>query len=423
MTIEEYLTVNKWLERLSPSTQRLNKDSIKRFIKWLSIYGGEFKNYTPDDLIEYQKNANNGNKFNILDYIEKYVSNVNGTTSYKKNIYNQLRSFFLHNRTELPKDPSFKIRGNREKIQGILKIEEIRDLILSSSLMYQSVFMAMFSAGLGSEELVYWSNNGWDKLKKDIENEEKIISIKLPGRKGRKNEAPFFSYLGGDALEKLNGWANIRPINSKSIFIDQHGNPLTKKGLYMYWFRHLNKLGYSERQFKRTGRAPHELRDCFRSQWAKSGANSDIAESMMGHVVDPLGYNKAYLDQDFAKKEYRKALPFLNIFSSNRPYGQVSEEIVNDLQEQIFELKQFQTNIMNILMNNKDSALESVFSNLERNKFNITERNVESSLNATALEKGISIDETKKQLIKNAEDFLEKANKNITKLKLIKNKE
>jgi len=34
-------------------------------------------------------------------------------------------------------------------------------------------------------------------------------------------------------------------------------------------------------------------------------------------------------------KEYRKALPWLNIMSSNRPYGLVSEDIIEELDEKV----------------------------------------------------------------------------------------
>ncbi len=37
----------------------------------------------------------------------------------------------------------------------------------------------------------------------------------------------------------------------------------------------------------------------------------------MGHIVDPLGYNKANYDQEYMKLEYSKAEPFLNVISQD----------------------------------------------------------------------------------------------------------
>ena len=58
----------------------------------------------------------------------------------------------------------------------------------------------------------------------------------------------------------------------------------------------------------------------------------------MGHSVDPLEYNKAVRDEKWARREYRKALPFLNILSSARPFGQIDEDIVESQERKIQDL-------------------------------------------------------------------------------------
>ncbi len=67
----------------------------------------------------------------------------------------------------------------------------------------------------------------------------------------------------------------------------------------------------------RTGKGLHELRDAFRTRYHKSLGDPLVAEFMMGHQVDPLGYNKAMDDIDYVKREYRKAEPWLNIISED----------------------------------------------------------------------------------------------------------
>lgn len=59
----------------------------------------------------------------------------------------------------------------------------------------------------------------------------------------------------------------------------------------------------------------------------------------MGHVVDPLEYNKAHYDRKWVRKEYTKALPFLNIMSSGRPFGQVDEDEIESLRRKVRELE------------------------------------------------------------------------------------
>lgn len=68
---------------------------------------------------------------------------------------------------------------------------------------------------------------------------------------------------------------------------------------------------------------------------ARSGANTDIAEYLMGHTIDPLGYNQISRDVEYAKKEYLQALPYLNIL--DKPPSEINKETI--LQNRITELE------------------------------------------------------------------------------------
>ena len=68
----------------------------------------------------------------------------------------------------------------------------------------------------------------------------------------------------------------------------------------------------------------------------------------MGHIVDPLGYNKASYEQEYMKLEYSKAEPFLNVISQD-PTKIDQYELIrnqNDHKEQIETL----TNTLEIAM-------------------------------------------------------------------------
>ena len=51
----------------------------------------------------------------------------------------------------------------------------------------------------------------------------------------------------------------------------------------------------------------------------------------MGHVVDPLGYDKSFDDETYTRREYEKALPFVNLLSSDRGFGKVDESEIERL--------------------------------------------------------------------------------------------
>jgi integrase len=352
MVAEGSFSVEKWLSRLAPSTARMNRHELGYFMKWLKSNGGHFSDYTPDMLVEYQKKAADGHQYDILDFVQSWVQTLKGRYETKRHRYNAVRSFFAHNRAHLPPDKSFKIRSDIPPVRAMLSAEDVRNIVLSCNVMYRAVFLCLLMGGMGQEEFIWWSNNGLDKLKKDLKREKDIIRIDLPGRKSSRNRHGYYTMMGGDALVALKNWMLERStlvmekdIKCMSIFLNQFGRPLNKPSLYTYWYRHLRKLNLVvdiEMQGNRTGKNPHELRDTFRTLWEKSGAATSVAEFAMGHVVDELGYNKAHHDEAWVRKEFRKALPYLNILSSTRAYGQVSEDRVAELEAQLKALQELQ---------------------------------------------------------------------------------
>ena len=59
MVAEGSASVEKWLSRLAPSTARMNRHEHGYFMKWLESNGTQFSDYTPDQLVEYQRKATN----------------------------------------------------------------------------------------------------------------------------------------------------------------------------------------------------------------------------------------------------------------------------------------------------------------------------------------------------------------------------
>ena len=342
--MKQFKSVVKWLGRLSPSSERVNLIYLRKFMAWVKENGGKFAEMNPDELVRYQKETGNGERYDVLDLAQGFALDMGGRTSTKKRAYATVKSFFMHNRAQLPLDGAFKLRGEPKSV-GTLTIEEIKTLYTASNPVYQAITICLFQCGLGLAEFEYWNLNGFEDLKRQLLSDPDLIRIKLPKRFKTDREEPFSTRLGHDAIQALKRYLELRPKTEEmAIFLSQYRTPIMKDDIRKYLFRKSVKLGLitpKKNGFSgvRYGKNPHEMRDVFRSQWEKSPAKGSVAEFMMGHQVDPLEYNKAVNDPGWVDSEYRKAERLLNILSSHTPYGLVDENVVTQQERRISELE------------------------------------------------------------------------------------
>ena len=327
--------MDKWLATLAHSDDgnrgydRVAERSFRRFMEWLGESGVKpLRRLDADGLVEYQRKHRDEV---ILDEVEGFIREECSDGRYKtaSHVYTCLRSFFLHNRAALPPDPSFKLHADKPPTEGTLTVDEVRRVVLSCNVMYRAVYLSMFMGGMGEKELLYWSDHGLLDLKDQLGRD--LVEVTLPGRKQYRNVKPYYSYLGGDAVEALRVYmAGRRDAKGcGSIFVTKQGERLTYGALYEQWMVRLRALGLAKPKGSaglsyRTGKNPHELRDLFRTQWTFSGARESVAEFQMGHTVDKLGYNKFMKDKEFVKEVYREAWPFLNVVSAPQTPAEAS---------------------------------------------------------------------------------------------------
>lgn len=339
-------TVENWLSRLAPKTAKDYGYTFDKWLRWMKENGGEFCGMTPDELVEYQKDSDRRSQYDILDHIQRYVSLATKTrVRSKARTYAVMRSFFMHNRAELPRDPHFRIRSDTPPVQGKLTVGELRDIMVSAKPVYRAVLLSMSQGGMGETEFEYWNMNGWKSLREALRREARVVKIDLPGRKKMRNVRNYYTFIAGDALKAIREWIPHRPEGAEAIFTNQYGNPITVNALSLYWKRHLRKMGLVKPMRNgypgnRYGRNLHEIRDIFRTQWEKSPAKGSVAEFMMGHQVDPLDYNKACLDEDWTRGEYYKALPYLEILTSDRALGKADVDDVEELRRRNDQLEE-----------------------------------------------------------------------------------
>lgn len=349
------MSLNNWLSRVKEITKRDYGYTFNRFEMWKLENGGKFRDMSPDQLIEYQKNCTNSDNFEILDMVQRWILSMKGLAyKTKKLYYVTIMSFFQHNRAELPKDKTFKIRGDKPRTPSNLRPNHINEAVIQANPMYGALITCMLGGGMGPSEVIEWSNNEWENLKPQIDKGQDIIKVELQGRKSQKNIRPFFTLIGGDALDLLRQYLGPDlPEDREAIFLNPQGRPVKLTALNKFWLCHLIRLRIIKKaeggtKGTRYGYGLHELRENFRTLWSISRANPDIGEFLMGHKIDDFGYNQVYRDYDYVVEEYQKALPYLNILSGgysperNEKIKNL-EETVKNLVQQNIELKEFQT--------------------------------------------------------------------------------
>jgi len=342
--VEGFSTVENWKSRVGALWALNGEYRIKRFIAYLDDSGSEFAGYTPDMLIEYQKNRSKREDFEeyaILDVIQSWVNSMDHLRAEsKKGYYKAIKSFFMHNRAILPKDPSFNIRSNVAPVKSELTFEVVRNVILASKPRYQAIFTIMVQSGLDLESFIHWNETGYDSLMKQLQSKKngEPIRIELPGRKNSKNIENFYTFFGGDAIDKLVQYLKIRGNEKGRIF------NTSKHAMRQYWTRQLKRLGYIEAKnnnYKgnRYGMNLHKLRQVFKSRWRLSGVDNELAEFFLGHTIDALGYDRSpWLDPEWYMDKYLEAESWLNILSED-PLN-VPRREASALRRELMETKQ-----------------------------------------------------------------------------------
>jgi hypothetical protein len=225
-------------------------------------------------------------------------------------------------------------------VKGDLPVEEINRILTASNRCMRAVALCMVGGGMGWEAIEYWSANGLKSLRSQLSARILPIRVDLPGRKKNRNKKPYYTLLGSDAVDALQAWLEVKP-EGDYIFYSAIDTRLNYVAFKTYWLRHLKRLGLTEAKAKkagdsgrRTGKNPHELRDVFRTRWEKSGASGAVAEFLMGHVGDPLGYNKAQNDESYVRSEWNKASKWLNIVTMD-PSKLSQDEVEREVQTQV----------------------------------------------------------------------------------------
>jgi len=359
MGVVEDSAVKVWRGRLGFSFGKALR-VLERFMS--EGLDDELRCFSPSRLVSFQEQARGREKYRILRCAQSWTNGLPLRISSKGLYLSFIRSFFLHNMVELPSDRSFSFKSDTPPVDGNMDLERFRRILLNCNKMYKAVFLMMAQGIMGEGELVYVSNNHAAHVLKCL-GKGGIFKIVLPGRKKTRNVKNFYTMLScnSDWADAMRDYLrSLKRVPSDCLFRNQAGSPLNTNNINYYfhsraveagvikpktpacricngetlkgrsedrktvyvckecgyevWAEEMENFGLSFRY----GVNPHEIRDLSRTRWHLSGADPLVAEFMMQHdeQVDPNHYNKfAKYEPAYSVKEYRRALPWLNVLS------------------------------------------------------------------------------------------------------------
>jgi len=364
MALQDDPCIQNWLERLgscSKTAYRTFEKFHEEVLSGHSVFGG----MSPTQLVDWQSNTRGREAYSMKNLAQRWVNKKSLRISSKKTYLTHLSSFFLHNHTPWPPDPSFHFSSDTAPVEGKLTVEAFKRILLNCDKRYRTVFLMQAQMLAGPGDMVYVSNHYRDEILQHITKNNGVFKVTLPGRKRNRNTVNYYTLLStkSDWADAMRGYLKSLPnLPDTVLFRNDHGRPLTRLNIEWYfhkraieagiikqatpkcqkcgaetvWTRDFHngksKVAYKckechqlnwacemnlDLRSNRYGVNPHEIRDLMRSRWRASGAKVVVAEFMMQHgeTVDPNQYDKLKYTPMDAIVEYRKALPWLNVLS------------------------------------------------------------------------------------------------------------
>jgi hypothetical protein len=311
----------------------------------------------PDELVAWARDPANVNA--VLDAINNHVSGIQRRFDTKRLTNASVRSFLMHNRVMLPRDPTLIIRGSSPPVERQLTIPQIRELAGLAVQPWRSMILMKWGSLSDNRGLIDISENHAEILTKALQANADICKLTMPGRKKRRNVEGFYTFAHPEALASLReyfdrerGW----PKKGEPVWVygmtRSRGRPVTTRGFEEAWLRLLKRAklipsGRTHDPGTRYGFNVHNTRDLAISELCTvPGFNVMVADFIAGHEIDPLRYKEFYKTKpQYVEEQYRLAAPYLSIVGAP-PGSQETEEqkrTITRLEERLAKLEAVHT--------------------------------------------------------------------------------
>ena len=237
-------------------------DDLKSFYKFLNEDNFQVENLNLEHIKNYIISLTNEGK-SILTIL-RHVSTLK---SFYLFLINEKKIKCNIDQLDLPKKP--------QHLPTVLSFEEVEslleqpDLSKPSGIRDRAMLEVMYATGLRVSELLTIE-------KKNLSIEKK--QIRIFGKGAKERYVPISSFALEYLIKYINEVRNESPYrNSKYIFINKEGKPLSRQAFWQIIKNYALKAGIIENV------TPHTLRHCFATHLLENGADLRSVQEMLGH--------------------------------------------------------------------------------------------------------------------------------------------
>lgn len=237
-------------------------DDLKSFYKFLNEENFQVENLNLEHIKNYIIFLTNEGK-SILTIL-RHVSTLK---SFYLFLINEKKIKCNIDQLDLPKKP--------QHLPTVLSFEEVEllleqpDLSKPSGIRDRAMLEVMYATGLRVSELLTIE-------KKNLSIEKK--QIRIFGKGAKERYVPISSFALEYLIKYINEVRNESPYrNSKYIFINKEGKPLSRQAFWQIIKNYALKAGIIENV------TPHTLRHCFATHLLENGADLRSVQEMLGH--------------------------------------------------------------------------------------------------------------------------------------------
>lgn len=237
-------------------------DDLKSFYKFLNEDNFQVENLNLEHIKNYIIFLTNEGK-SILTIL-RHVSTLK---SFYLFLINEKKIKCNIDQLDLPKKP--------QHLPTVLSFEEVEllleqpDMSKPSGIRDRAMLEVMYATGLRVSELLTIE-------KKNLSIEKK--QIRIFGKGAKERYVPISSFALEYLIKYINEVRNESPYrNSKYIFINKEGKPLSRQAFWQIIKNYALKAGIIENV------TPHTLRHCFATHLLENGADLRSVQEMLGH--------------------------------------------------------------------------------------------------------------------------------------------